>query len=286
VLCCEGRIMSGRDYTWPVPYLREFQEEFQPGQSLNIRGFVIGKKRFDINLSTGPRVNGTSRDDIALHISARVEDGKFVLNSLQNNEWGKEERHSLNFKEGQEFNLRIRARHDVFELYSNGKEVANYKFRVPLQLIRCVYVDGDCELHGVNWEGKFYPIPYTTAVSMAPGKKLFVSGAATDKSKRFEINLHPANKQDFAFHYNVRCDEKHVVRNAKLGGEWGVEEREEKKFPFQKGHAFDIIIVSEANSFNVFVDGKPHCSFNHRVNPLEIKSLSIEGDLELQGLHW
>jgi len=281
--------MSGRDQSWPVPYLREFQNNIQPGQSLNIKGFIIGRKRFDINLTAGLRVAGNVRDDIALHISCRLEDGKFVLNSLINNEWGKEERHSLYFKEGQEFTVRVRAaKDDLFELYANGKEVGKYRYRLPLDSIKCIYVDGDCELYQVNWEGKFYELPFNKSpFSFVPGKQLYVSGAADTKARRFEINF-VTGEDVYALHYNVRFDQKVVVRNSKLekGGEWGTEEREESKFPFSRGHAFDVIFVCDEQGFRVFVDGKPHCVFAHRVPAADICQLSIEGDLELQGLHW
>jgi hypothetical protein len=47
--------------------------------------------RFAINLQCGPRTS--PRDDIALHISPRFNEGYITRNSLQNMTWGVEENH-------------------------------------------------------------------------------------------------------------------------------------------------------------------------------------------------
>lgn len=57
------------------------------------------------------------------------------LCSLKGAEWGKEERHSNPFAPGQEFDLRVRAHEDKFEITANQKEIAEFKHRVPLQNI-------------------------------------------------------------------------------------------------------------------------------------------------------
>lgn len=65
-----------------------------------------------MNLSSG-KDDGV---DIPLHISCRLKEGKIVLNSLQDGKWGKEERHGCPFKRGEEFDLRIRAHDQEFEV--------------------------------------------------------------------------------------------------------------------------------------------------------------------------
>ncbi len=60
-----------------------------------------------MNLSTGPKVEvETDKDDIVLHLSCRMDEKKIILNSLKDNEWGKEEKYKNPFKEGDEFDLR------------------------------------------------------------------------------------------------------------------------------------------------------------------------------------
>jgi len=52
-----------------------------------------------------------------------------------------------------------------------------------------------------------------------------------------------------------------IVRNSKQGGAWGNEEREGGKFPFAKEKQFDIVIVSEGDALQVYVDGEHHSAF-------------------------
>ena len=79
----------------------------------------------------------------------RFDEGKIVLNSwlvrrwaflpqrsllcsFKGAEWGKEERHSNPFAPGQEFDIRVRAHEDKFEITANQKEIAEFKHRSPL----------------------------------------------------------------------------------------------------------------------------------------------------------
>ncbi len=74
--------------------------------------------RFDLNLAAGTDMEGTERSDIVLHISCRLDEKKIVLNTFQKNEWGKEERFKCSFKAGQEFDIRVRAHPEYFEVTS------------------------------------------------------------------------------------------------------------------------------------------------------------------------
>ena len=57
--------------------------------------------------------------DIQLHMSIRLDEKKIVLNSLQGGTWGKEDRKSNPYtKEGEPFDIRIRAHDKKFEVSS------------------------------------------------------------------------------------------------------------------------------------------------------------------------
>jgi len=73
------------------------------------------------------------------------------------------------------------------------------------------------------------------------------------------------------------------VRNSQQGGVWGAEERE-GTYPFAKNRGFDLMIINEPYSIQVFVDSERFCSFAHRVDPSQYVGIRIEGDLELTGL--
>jgi hypothetical protein len=185
--------------------------------------------------------------------------------------------------EGKPFDLRIRAHDDRFEIFLEQKKFADFQYRLPLNIISHVSVTGDVQLQGLAWEGNYYPVPYRGAVPghFGPGKKLFITGVPDRDAKSLQINLYA--RDDIAFHYSVRFPDKVVVRNSKRGGSWEKEERE-GKFPFAKDKQFDIVIVSEHDGLQIYVDGEAHSSFANRIPSNQIDGLGIEGDLQLQAI--
>jgi len=66
-----------------------------------------------------------------------------------------------------------------------------------------------------------------------------------------------------------------------VNNEWGAEERE-GGFPLSKNEVFDVTIINEAYSFQIFINGKRFCTYAHRTqNPADIETLAVEGDVEL-----
>uniref|UniRef100_F1LAY1 Galectin n=1 Tax=Ascaris suum TaxID=6253 RepID=F1LAY1_ASCSU len=204
-------------------------------------------------------------------------------------------------KKGDPFDIRIRAHDNKFTVYCDRKEVKEFEHRVPLQWVTHLSIDGDTQIHHVQWGGKYYPIPYESGIAgegLNPGKSLIIYGIPEKKAKRFNINLLKKNG-DIALHFNPRFDEKiktqkpichcsrtqrgHVIRNALINGQWGKEEREGKN-PFEKHVAFDLEIKNEEYAFQIFVNGERFASFAHRVDPHEIGGLQIQGDLDITGI--
>lgn len=104
------------------------------------------------------------------------------------------------------------------------------------------------------------------------------------KGERFEVNLVGGNG-DVLFHFQPRFGDKQVVRNSSLGGQWGNEERE-GPFPFKKELGFDLVIVNEPYSLQLFVDGQRIGTYAHRTgNPAnDYVALRIAGDVEVTGV--
>jgi hypothetical protein len=65
---------------------------------------------------------------------------------------------------------------------------------------------------------------------------------------RVKIDLGTRNGQ-IAFHINPRFGQGCIVRNSQLNG-WGAEEKS-GSFPFQKGRAFEIVILVEDDKYKV-----------------------------------
>ena len=57
-----------------------------------------------------------SGSDVPLHISVRFDEGKVVMNSFSNGEWGKEQRKSNPLKRGEPFMISVRAHDDQYQV--------------------------------------------------------------------------------------------------------------------------------------------------------------------------
>ncbi|KRZ90044.1 32 kDa beta-galactoside-binding lectin, partial [Trichinella sp. T8] len=293
--------------TLMVPYLSRLEDKpVEPGQSLHIRGVLLGDKyddiqnishhfhmdnyksvvcffdyRFDVNMQTGSK----DVDDIPFHMGFRRKDKVCLMNSQYLSQWGKEERKKISLKENEAFDLRIRAHDSKFEIFLNQKELCEYDYRQVLTSINYISITGDIELNQVKWAGKYYPVPYEACVKggFPVGKTLFITGVPEKKAKRFAVNILTGNC-DIALHLNVRFDEKCIVRNSRIGGSWQAEERE-GKFPLEKDHMFDLMIANEGYAFQIYFGDIHWCAFAHRIDPNTLKGMRIEGDLELHEIH-
>ncbi|WKX93074.1 hypothetical protein Q1695_010812 [Nippostrongylus brasiliensis] len=271
------------EYSKPVPYRSLLQEKIEPGQTLIVKGSTIDEsQRFTINLHC--KSADFSGNDVPLHISVRFDEGKIVMNTFSNGEWGKEERKSNPIKKGDSFDIRIRAHDDRFQIIIDQKEFKDYEHRLPLNTITHLSIDGDLYLNHVHWGGKYYPVPYESGIASGFGidKTLLIFGTVEKKAKRFNINLLRRNG-DIALHFNPRFDDKAVIRNALAANEWGNEERE-GKMPFEKGVGFDLAIKNDQYAFQIFVNGERFTSFAHRSDPNDICGLQIQGDIEVTGI--
>uniref|UniRef100_UPI003BEF4C80 Galectin n=1 Tax=Toxascaris leonina TaxID=59264 RepID=UPI003BEF4C80 len=269
---------------YPVPYRSKLTEPFEPGQTLIIKGKTAEDSvRFTINLhNTSADFSG---NDVPLHISVRFDEGKIVFNTFSKGEFGKEERKSNPYKKGDDIDIRIRAHDSKFSISVDQKEVKEYEHRVPLSSVTHFSVDGDILITYIHWGGKYYPVPYESGLAgdgLAPGKSLLIFATPEKKGKRFHINLLKKNG-DIALHFNPRFDEKAIVRNSLISGEFGNEEREGKN-PLEKGIGCDLEFRNEEYAFQIYVDGERFATYAHRLDPHDINGLQIGGDVEVTGI--
>ncbi|XP_005402838.1 PREDICTED: galectin-9-like [Chinchilla lanigera] len=132
-------------------------------------------------------------------------------------------------------------------------------------------------------KSKSYPVPYFTSIpgGLQPSQVISVSGTVLPNAKRFHINLHSGT--DIAFHLNPRLNEKTVVRNSKIKGSWGSEEKKlPVNMPFIPGHSFKVEIICEAHCYRVTVDGQHLLEYAHRIKDLAaISAVEVAGDIKL-----
>ncbi|XP_023691736.1 galectin-3 [Paramormyrops kingsleyae] len=117
---------------------------------------------------------------------------------------------------------------------------------------------------------------------LMPGVMITIVGEPMLNAKRFHVDF--VKEADVAFHFNPRFNERIIVRNTNVGGEWGPEERE-GLFPFDEGRRFELKILVEEDMFKVAVDGSHLLEYEHRVGGLEeVTLLRIEGDVILHSV--
>lgn len=126
----------------------------------------------------------------------------------------------------------------------------------------------------------------------------------------FEVNFRNSKDEEaqIALHLSVRFDEDIIVRNTRIDGAWGPEEREENLHPFTTpnpivpgtwtnslfslyvyveyifiiilGETFKIYILVGDQRFHIAINDEPYCTYTFRM-PLEtIRTIQITRDIQ------
>uniref|UniRef100_A0A1I7T970 Galectin n=1 Tax=Caenorhabditis tropicalis TaxID=1561998 RepID=A0A1I7T970_9PELO len=275
------------DTPLPVPYTSRLGQPLEAGQTLNVHGKINeGALVAELNLLQGGG-DIAPNHQVILHVKLNFKDKKIVFNSYENGVWGKEEHESLPFQPGQDFDLRIRVLEEAFEISADNKKIHEFKHRLPFRSIEFLSVRGEVSLSGIHWGGRFYKLPWETgfpAGHLERGQRIHLYGIP--KGDRWSFDL-VARNQDVLFHFNPRLKEKVVVRNSHRNGFWDNEERE-GEFPFKKDIGFDLTVVNEEFSIQIFINGQRFGTFQHRTqNPIgDYIGLRIDGEVEVTGIEF
>ncbi|CAB3404478.1 unnamed protein product [Caenorhabditis bovis] len=273
------KFIGEQDYK--LPFKTRVSDPIEVGQTIHAVGTLTDKPtRVDFNFHKGP----SNDADLPLHFSIRFNEGllgsgKLVYNTFESGNWSENEQRVSNpFKPGQEFDLRVRVLENKFQVFANRYEVGTFEQRQKLDGIDHISIRGDLsKLRLFHYGGRIFPNPYIALAELTPGKRLDIS--ALPKGKRVNINLYRENKE-YALQVSIRYNEGAIVRNAMTSNVWGKEERE-GKFPLNKNEIFDITIINEEFSFQIFLNGKRFTTFAHRGSPSDVKTLEIDGDVEV-----
>nr|CAD2140588.1 unnamed protein product [Meloidogyne enterolobii] len=304
--------ITGRNNSFPVPYLSKLEgNQLESGQSLIVRGVIISNEEFVINLTSGSRVilDEETRvlDDRLLCMKIELKKKRIRLNACINGEWGSEGFVKHKWKNGDEFDIRIRCHEDEFEVFVDHKLCARFGHYVPLTNISHLYVDGCVELYSVSWEGREYIVPYAADIpgNFYPGRRLYISGLIKKRAKHFQLILFSGvNKAfrmttKFGFSKKMICDTQTTTQTTEEGGGEGEQKNNKnlligespptifqlEEFPFRRKKAFDLLIYCEDKKFVIYIDDCLLGKYEHRINPQTIDRLSIEGDIVLHGVH-
>ncbi|XP_043476859.1 translation initiation factor IF-2-like isoform X2 [Leptopilina heterotoma] len=149
-----------------IPYVGEVEGGVFPGKMVKVQGKTSSDAvRFAINYQLGPNLN--PRDDIAIHVSPRFNDGIMTRNHIQLMNWGEEENFGpLLIQPGQDFEIIILCKYDCFKIAVNGRHFADFIHRLPFHKISHLTIDGDVEISSIFYES--IPDPQRSQHSSAP----------------------------------------------------------------------------------------------------------------------
>ncbi|XP_067010231.2 galectin-8 isoform X3 [Anabrus simplex] len=165
-----------------VPFLGELPSQLSPGRMLLLHGYVHPHAiRMSVNLACG---SGPTAD-LAFHLNPRFEQNLVVRNYRIDNRWGKEETSSpkrFPFKRGQQFQLQIFVSEEEFLVAFNGEHFCAFTYRLPLEQIRIIQVNGDIDVNELEYKSaEVYPLPCDRVIS--PKYKITASKGLSSISK-------------------------------------------------------------------------------------------------------
>ncbi|CAG9762134.1 unnamed protein product [Ceutorhynchus assimilis] len=136
-----------------LPYIGEVPSGLQPGKMLRFQGVTHpDSDRFNINLATGPTAK--PRDDTALHLSVRLNQGYIARNSYKDGAWGDEQGSGkLPIGQAQSFEIIILVDPQHYKIAVNGQHHSEFPHRIPYNQVTHLLVDGDVSLTLISFEG-------------------------------------------------------------------------------------------------------------------------------------
>ncbi|CAG6008425.1 unnamed protein product [Menidia menidia] len=167
----------------------------------------------------------------------------------------------------------------------NGEEFFLFPHRLPVEQVRALQISGDVQVQTINVIGS---VPYSSLIpgGMYPKRTVIIRGMLPYGAEKMAVNFVVSRSKDIAFHMNPRLREGAVVRNSRVGGRWGQEDRELGSSPFMEGQYFDMSIRCGNQRFKVFVNGQHLLDFFHRVPLAEIDRLEVDGDVQISYVHF
>ncbi|CAG9861068.1 unnamed protein product [Phyllotreta striolata] len=124
---------------------------------------------------------------------------------------------------------------------------------------------------------------------LEPGTLIKIKGLVLPICSRFAINLTCSRDpgSDIALHVNPRISQRYVVRNSRVRHLWGQEEVTTiSNFELNRNEKFQIDIVVAENEYFISINGKHVCAFVHRIPLTAVKTLLIEGPVEIHNVEY
>ncbi|CAO1414495.1 unnamed protein product [Diamesa serratosioi] len=237
------------------------------GHVIVISGKTIERaKEFTLDLSSGKN----SGDDIPLQFLIRFDRDDVQTNSFISGEWGEIKTEENPIVSGWDFKFYIMMGDDKFHVAINEEHFCTYNYRMKLDDIKVVKLDGDIEKVFQVDHRMVYPTPWPQTQAefktisfrgdfprpFTPGQIIVITGIPSgDPMGSFFIRFNEGTSSKQRFHFNPRFDEQVVVVNSmndKL--EW-LDEIRSNSFPFELNKKFRLVIAITESSFQMAVHG-------------------------------
>ncbi|XP_007471173.1 PREDICTED: galectin-7 [Lipotes vexillifer] len=132
---------------------------------------------------------------------------------------------------------------------------------------------------------EIYKVPYRTSLAngFEVGTVMRIRGVVPKNADRFYINLLCSDEPDseIVLHFNPRLDESSVVFNALKCGDWVLEEFGSGS-AFQRGEAFDLLLIAKIKGFKVVMEDKEYHHFRYRIAAGRAFLVEVGGDVQLE----
>jgi len=291
-----------------LPFKAPIEGGVYEGRTVSISGYVSGGcDSFYINVITDE-----GGETLAMHFNPRFGEGKVVLNSLIDGEWGEEERPDVfPFEQNNQFDMTITFREKGYKIKVNGQKI-KFASRYDMYSASWIEVGGDIDVQTIRYgggddlnQGYQPPPPLVEAPSFAqpdasnrgmiknpvipyngkiyggiePGKMILIQGYAHPDADKLTFNLQSIH-EDIGLHFDVRFDSQQVVRNTYIQGDWGGEE-DHGDFPFKRAAAFEVIINAEDDCYKIAVNGRHFTEFYYRMDRDDADRIQITGDVTI-----
>ncbi|XP_069669341.1 32 kDa beta-galactoside-binding lectin-like isoform X1 [Periplaneta americana] len=300
-----------------APYVSLLDGSLIAGTALSVVGKMHSYASWMlVNLQS----DGSNQKFIALQFNPRVYENATILNTFKDDAWGHEQRRigTLPVHRSEDFVITFHCSEKEFKICVNGIPFTTYRHRIQPNKITKAYISGDITLLGVLQHSSEKALsPHTTYchngssssnVTCAHGSQLrehflqapkpgeaynsvlihgfergsvLVFSGTVENGEWGAIDLMSNSISFIPLHFNLRFNEKTVVRNSMIDARWGVEERE-GDVPFQVGKDFNITIKCEQDYFKIDVNGKQFTTYKHRVDSKNVRSLHVRGVFHLK----
>ncbi|XP_023015643.2 galectin-4 [Leptinotarsa decemlineata] len=121
------------------------------------------------------------------------------------------------------------------------------------------------------------------------GMCIIINGFLDINCAKFVVDLvcDRSPKSDIALHIKPVLSRRYIVRNCRIGGQWGEEELTSmQKFSLERNKKFVMDILLAEKEFLVAINGNHFCGFIYRIPLSFVKVIKINGNLSINNIQY